>query len=240
MLRLHGSPIHFTARGKWTPRRRRPRSCRRRSPVWRRNASARKRSSACATSQKWDVCPRRSPRPCLRSHRPDRNRPETQALEAASVALRCSTAQLLSACAIVDIDYHFGRFRRIFPKGWNFLSIPSRLLASRLPAAGRSAVVRLFDRRHLDHRDHRRSGQHRAKALVTALLADGTDTHVHLYVGLNDQSNTAETSSVHSTCSTAAWGAADRLFAAVRRDQLDWLPGRAATIKRRDLRRIGA
>ena len=71
-------------------------------------------------------------------YRPDRNRPETQALEAASVALRCSTAQLLlSVGAIASThDYHFGRFVfESFPDGLDFPEHAAPALPEDLPTA---------------------------------------------------------------------------------------------------------
>ena len=76
-------------------------------------------------------------------YKPDRNRPEAKALEAACAELSLSAAHLLEKCGAVPSsrDYHFQRFLfEYFPKGVDFPPVTVKPIADDLPLA----TVRAF------------------------------------------------------------------------------------------------
>lgn len=139
LLRLHASPIHFHRKGKGRFQK---------APAEILQAALaglekkRKRQEAIERMRD-ELVAGRLPDEIAAAlpqilYRPDRNRPETQALEAASVALRCSTAQLLLSVGAISSthDYHFGRFLfEVFPEGLEFPAHPEPVVPDDLPIA---------------------------------------------------------------------------------------------------------
>jgi exoribonuclease-2 len=109
------------ARAAAASARRRRRSCRRRWPAWRKSASRRWPSSAWSSELKAGQLPAEFG-PILPQliYKPDRNRGETKALEAACGETGKSVARLLFDCGALASthDYHLGRFLfEYFPEG---------------------------------------------------------------------------------------------------------------------------
>jgi exoribonuclease-2 len=89
-------------------------------------------------------------------YKPDRNRFETKALEAACSEMGLTALHLLDRCGAIRSahDYHFQRFlNEYFPAGTGFPEVEFPVAAGRLTAR---RCRRLFDRRRGDDRDRRR------------------------------------------------------------------------------------
>ena len=124
LLRLHSAPIHFHRKGRGRFRKAPPDILKAALA-----AQEKKRLQALAIERMAeDLIAGRLPAefsPLLREllYKPDRNRPETKALEAASDESGLSATKLLARCgAVADThDYHLGRFLfEYFPQGTGF------------------------------------------------------------------------------------------------------------------------
>ncbi|MDX9706140.1 MAG: RNB domain-containing ribonuclease, partial [Azospira sp.] len=72
-------------------------------------------------------------------YRPDRNKPETKALETACAELGIAAAHLLARCGAIRSahDYHYQRFlSEHFPRGTGFPDVPLPTVDAALPRAG--------------------------------------------------------------------------------------------------------
>ncbi len=144
LLALHAAPIYFHRKGKG--------HFRKAPPDILQAALAgleKKRQQALAIERmveelKAGTLPREfSPHLTQLLYKPDRNRPETKALEAACAELGLSAAHLLEKCGAVPSsrDYHFQRFLfEYFPKGVDFPPVTVKPIADDLPLA----AVRAF------------------------------------------------------------------------------------------------
>lgn len=144
LLRLHSAPMHFHRKGKGR--------FRKAPPDILKAALAgmeKKRQQALAIERMAaELAAGRLPaelQPLLREllYKPDRNRPETKALEAACAETGKSAPRLLADCGgVADThDYHFGRFLfEFFPQGADF---PAGAEPEHLPALP-AADVRAF------------------------------------------------------------------------------------------------
>jgi exoribonuclease-2 len=124
LMRLHSAPMYFHRKGKGRYRKAPPEILQAALA-----GLEKKKAQAAAIEQMGaELCAGRLPKefaPVLREllYKPDRNKPETKALESACAASGRSAVELLAACgAISDThDYHLGRFLfEFFPRGTDF------------------------------------------------------------------------------------------------------------------------
>jgi exoribonuclease-2 len=139
LLRLHGSPIHFHRKGKGRFRKAPPEILQAALA-----GQEKKRQQALAIERMAQELaagqlPAEFP-PLLAQllYKPDRNRPETKALEAACAETGLSAPRLLSRCGALAShhDYHLGRFLfEYFPTGTDYPAYAEPAPAIELPSA---------------------------------------------------------------------------------------------------------
>ncbi|MCX7179350.1 MAG: RNB domain-containing ribonuclease, partial [Proteobacteria bacterium] len=174
LLRLHSAPMYFHRKGKGRFRKAPPEILQAAlAGLEKKRLQALAIERMAGELQSGRLPPEFSPLLKQLLYKPDRNRPETKACEAACAETGLSVPRLLEQCGALasSHDYHLGRFLfEFFPQGTEFGAYPAPADPGELPRAAVAAFS--IDDAHTTEIDDAFS--------VTALAAGGWRVGIHI------------------------------------------------------------